>query len=346
MIFESVFNAKQALFTYSIPELMEMENEGRLETRTTRKENVRKLRSYITDNYSTGDIYLPPLVASCQEGELEGKPTQLVIIDGNHRLKAFLQLETYILRGMSSVNDVEYSEAINLRRVLDTIEVPFQIFEGLSIEEVNQLYIDHNRKGKKVGLSKRIAYDSRDKINVVTNRVLHANGQLKEAGVEQEKNAVMRPANKNLISLAQLRQLVELFIKEIDTGQKTKTDVDSLREEEYCIALVNSWFEELFMLYPAKSIGNFHESMLANFPLLFAVASFTVDSIGGLAFEDQMKTVQRRMRNLSTINWERDQDFWTRFEGDVKGREAYFFLDASKSNRKALIDWLQQKGGE
>lgn len=346
MTIESVFNAKQALFTYSIPELMEMETEGRLETRTTRKENVRKLRSYITENYATGDIYLPPLVASCQEGELEGKPSRLVVIDGNHRLKAFLQLETYILKGMSSVNDVEYSEAINLQRVLDSIEVPFQIFEGLSTEEVNQLYIDHNRKGKKVGLSKRIAYDSRDQINVVTNSLLNANEQLKEAGVEQEKNAVMRPANKNLMSLAQLRRIVELFIAEIETGQKTKRDVDSISKEENYIELVNSWFEELFMLYPVKAIGNFHESMLANFPLLYAVASYAVDSIGELAFEDQIKTVQRRMRNLSAINWERDQDVWTRFEGDVKGREAYFYLDPSNSNRRALIDWLQQKGGE
>lgn len=346
MIIESVFNAKQALFTYSIPELMEMENAGRLETRTTRKENVRKLRSYITENYSTGDIYLPPLVASCQEGELDVKPSRLVIIDGNHRLKAFLQLETYIMKGMSSVNDVEYSKAINLRRVLDTIKVPFQIFEGLSIDEVNQLYIDHNRKGKKVGLSKRIAYDSRNKINVVTNRVLHSNARLKDAGVEQEKNAVLRPGNKKFVSLTQLRNIVELFIREIETGQKTKTDVDILIEEENYFALVNIWFKELFTLYPAESIGNFHVSMLANFPLLFAVASYAVDSIGGLEFEDQMKTVKRRMRSLSNINWERDQDFWTRFEGEIKGREDYFYLDRSKSNRRALIEWLQQKGGE
>lgn len=39
----------------------------------------------------------------------------------------------------------------------------------------------------------------------MTNEILQVNELLKVAGVEQEKHAVMRPKNKNLVSLSQLR---------------------------------------------------------------------------------------------------------------------------------------------
>jgi hypothetical protein len=78
-----------------------------------------------------------------------------------------------------------------------------------------------------VSLSKRIAYDTRNEINRITNDILRDNGFLREAGVELEKRAVMRPTNQNLLSLSQLHS-------------------------EENSELITGWFRELFALHPAN----------------------------------------------------------------------------------------------
>lgn len=156
---------------------------------------------------------MPPLVAAAEEGMLGGQtPGGLRIVDGSHRMKALLQLEDQIFMSMKSEKDEEIRNAYYLQYLLEKTEISIQVLEGLSMDEENQLFIDLNTKGKQVALSKRIAYDSRDRLNGMTNRILQSNAKLIEAGVETEKRAIIRPANKKFLSLSQLRLLVATLL--------------------------------------------------------------------------------------------------------------------------------------
>lgn len=346
MIISQVFKVKQTIVTYTVQELRAMYEKGYMEIRETGKVQVRKIRRYMLDNVTTNEIYLPPLVAYCEEGGLEnGKPEQLNIIDGNHRMQALFQLEDVIAQQQNSEEDGEWSKAFKMNRMLSDMRLAVQIFEGLTMEDASQLYIDLNRKGKRVALSKRIAYDSRNLINRMTNEVLTSNLLLRTAGVEQEKNSVMRPKNKNLLSLSQLRQLVGLFIDQTPTsriGLELEPDID----ETMASNLIQIWLNELFLLYPAETIGDYEESMFASFPLLFAVAEYSIDGMKEGSVEERQQIVKTRMRKLRDVEWNRDNPVWRQFEGSERGREQYYYLNNTKKNKVALVEWLKRQGGE
>ncbi|WP_269051105.1 DNA sulfur modification protein DndB [Sporosarcina sp. G11-34] len=239
----------------------------------------------------------------------------------------------------------ETNKGLQLLYTLDKIEISVQVFEGLDTNEADQLYIDLNTKSKKVALSKRISFDSRNEINQTTNEVLHGNRLLKEAGVEQEKRAVMRPKNKNFVSLSQLRQLVAYFItgKRISSSLAFKAEMTSQNDEN--IALINVWFEEVFKLHPVKTIGNYEVSMLASFPLLYAVAVYASEGLEEESVEGKAQTIVSRMQHLKKVNWARSKPEWRKFKGSERGREKYYYLANDKKNIEALISWLRRQGG-
>lgn len=347
MLINEIFEKKQTIVNYKVKDLLKMLSENRLTLRETNKVQVRMIRKYLFDNILTKEIYMPPIVAMLKKGSLsDGKPTQLTIIDGSQRLKALSQLGVMISKAIQSEDEEERKKGFKLNYSLDEVEVAVQIFEGFSTAEANQLYIDLNTKGKKVALSKRIAYDSRNEINQTTNQVLSNNEQLRRAGVEQEKNAVMRPKNKNLLSLSQLRQLVTLFITGKAVTSNATLDTIKLLPTEENIDLINTWFEELFKLYPVSTIGDYNKSMLASFPLLLAVVNYAIEDTEELSFFEKKKRIIERMRGLKKVDWTRESTVWREFSGSERGRDRYFYLDNNKRNIRALIAWLQLKGGE
>lgn len=304
------------------------------------------IRRYIFDNLLKDNIYLSPIVAMLEEGFLEdGKPQKLRVIDGTQRIMALFELKSLVPKTISSEKETEVKTGFRLHYTLDHVQLAVQVFEGLSIKEADQFYIDLNTKGKKVSLSKRIAYDSRNEINQATNEVLASNHLLMEAGVEQEKNAVMRPKNKNLLSLSQLRQLVALFITGKTITSNQSLDLVQLLQTEENIDIINTWFEELFVLHPVKTIGNYEVSMLASFPLLTSIAIYAIEGIEDMSFAEKKQVVVQRMRNLKQIDWTRDQPIWREFDGSKRGREKYFYLNNNKKNINAIVAWLRLKGG-
>ncbi|WP_153720934.1 DNA sulfur modification protein DndB [Sporosarcina cascadiensis] len=347
MIIEQVFEKKQSMVIYTANELAEMLDEGRLVLREVNTGQVREIRRYILDNILEEQIYMPPIIAMLPEGSLdEGKPKKLTIIDGTQRMQALTRLRSAITRMTGSDDMTEQKKGFGLFYMLDQVQVAVQVFEGLSQKEADQLYIDLNTKGKKVSLSKRISFDSRDEVSQTTNKVLENHEQLKVAGVEMEKTAVVRPRNKNLLSLSQLRRIVALFI----TGKLTDRQIamsaeDQLQSEQH-IELISTWFDELFTLYPAKTIGNFEESMLASFPLLSALAQYAYEGLEHERFEVKKETVERRMRGLAHVDWARNQEIWRTFDGSVRGKDRYYYLRSNKKTNDALVGWLRSEGGE
>lgn len=347
MIISEVFSKRQTIITYRLEEILQMLSEGRLVLRETNTTQVRMIRKYLFENIETDQIYLPPIVAKLEEGSLdEGRPTKLSIIDGTQRIKALSQLEAVVMKSIVSDDENELKKGFTMHYALPKIELAVQIFEGLTMDETNQMYIDLNTKGKKVALSKRIAYDSRNSINLMTNQLLQTNELLREAGVEQEKHAVMRPKNKKLLSLSQLRALVALF--SIGRPVKSQATLDTIHSNqmEGSVELINTWFDELFKLHPISTIGNYDVSMLASFPLLTAIATYVLEGLEDVTFVEKKQVIVRRMERLQVVDWTRKNLIWRQFNGSERGKDKYFYLHDDKKNIAALVSWLCSKGGE
>ncbi|MBG9587081.1 DNA sulfur modification protein DndB [Cytobacillus firmus] len=340
MIVHDIFTKRQTFIALPVSELVKMHKEKMLILRDTNQLQVRRIKKYIFSNAAGGEIYMPPLVAAAEEGMLGGQPPGgLRIVDGSHRMRAILQLEDQIFMSMKSEKDDEIRNAYHLQYLLEKTEISIQVLEGLSIDEENQLFIDLNTKGKQVALSKRIAYDSRDRLNGMTNRILQSNAKLIEAGVETEKRAIIRPANKKFLSLSQLRLLVATFLagKLLNRSDEWKENAGG--EDEAYMDVVNSWFDKLFSFKSPKRIGNYHETMLASFPLIQAISLYAMKDWGNQSLSVKNQSLIERMDSLKEVNWSSTNPEWRRFDGNARGE--FFYLDKSKKNIEAIVYWLE-----
>ncbi|MGN7178243.1 DNA sulfur modification protein DndB [Cytobacillus sp. SAFR-174] len=340
MIVHDIFTKRQTFIALPVSELVKMHKEKKLILRDTNQLQVRRIKKYVFSNAAGGEIYMPPLVAAAEKGMLGGQtPGGLRIVDGSHRMKALLQLEDQIYMSMKSEKDEEIRNAYHLQYLLEKTEISIQVLEGLSINEENQLFIDLNTKGKQVALSKRIAYDSRDRLNGMTNRILQSNAKLIEAGVETEKRAIIRPANKKFLSLSQLRLLVATFLagKLLNRSDEWKEDAGG--EDEAYKDIVNSWFDKIFSYKSPKRIGNYHETMLASFPLIQAISIYAMKDWGNQSLSEKKQSLIERMDSLKEVNWGSTNPEWRRFEGVARGE--IFYLDKSKRNIEKIAYWLE-----
>lgn len=341
-----VFNKRQTLLTYTVEELTQMLSHNRLRLRETNASQVRLFRKYIIQNIETNSIYLPPIVANVPFNSSldEGKLAFLHVVDGSLRIHALTSMREIITRLQSSEDTKEQKQGYSLQYALSDLHIAIQLIEGLTESEEDQLFIDLNSKGKKVSLSKRISYDSRSTINRVTNELLASNRDLHLAGVEMEKSSISRPHNKKLLSLSQLRSIVGLFLYGKNITSQLAIEQSQHVDIEQRVELLTGWLEELFTLYPAKSIGNFEESMLASFPLQMAVARYA------LYREEEVHQkevyVRARMQRLQDIDWSRENNTWQQFKGARKGREQYYYLQNDQQTIQTIVDWLNMKGGE
>jgi DNA sulfur modification protein DndB len=332
------------MFCATVRELTTGVTRGKVNFREVNHPQVRAIKRYIFDSAEKEQVYFTPLVANLEERELEdGLNGKISIIDGSHRLKAFMQLEM-MMKEINSDNEDEVKKGYKLLTLLNNTKLCIQVFEGFSSEEKDQLYIDLNTKGKKVSLSKRIAYDSRNHINQITNHVLRLNEQLQIAGVELEKSAIIRPGNTKLLSLTQLRQIIGIFL----TGKLMHSTAEfklklPLKSEQY-IRLIDVWLDELFTLCPAAVIGDYHESMLASYPLLISVAFYVNQGHVSASYEKRENTIRERMAHLKELDLNRENSVWERFAGSFKGKDQYFYLANNKKNIEKLVKWLQKQG--
>lgn len=344
MILQDISSKRRTMVTFNSQELTKMFTNGQISIRETNLLRVRSIKKYIFDNALTEKIYLPPLVANLMEGSLEDKQSvKLSIIDGTQRLKALSQLEEKILRALK-MDGENVKKAYKLQSLLNQTDFAFQIFEGLTDDECSQLYLDLNMKGKKVSLSKRISFDSRNNLNNITNQILHSHPNLQIAGVEMEKRAIIRPRNKNFLSLSQLRHVIGIFITgKLNHNIDEKNLVFNLESHEY-IGLVHQWFNELFTFSEPKRIGNYEESMLASFPMLISIALFANEKMENQPFLKRKEILISRMEKLKNVDWNPDNPIWKEFNGSYKGRPIMFYLSNDKRNIENLVRWLYSYG--
>lgn len=341
MIVNDVFSKRQSIATYTIEELSTLIKNGQVKLREVNKLHVRAIKKYILENVLTEQIYFPPIVANvaCLG---DGKPLEFTIIDGNQRLKAFCQIEEMGCRTAKSDMEEEMKKGYKLLQFAQNTEVAIQLFENLSQQEADQLFIDLNTKGKKVTLSKRIAFDSRKELNKITNSLLKTNKQLKMAGVEIEKRAMIRPTNKNFLSLSQLRLIVAVFLTGRMVHRTAEDRYNTYMDAKEYSQLINCWFTELFKMYPPEQIGDYNKSMLASHPLLVSIAYYANKGLEKYSFAERRQELINRMRMLKEVDWNSQNPVWRTFKG--KTRKGYYYLTNDKNNIERLVEWLEQQG--
>lgn len=338
-----VFSRRQSFITYSLNELLALFKNGQIKVRDANKLQIRALKKYIFENALNEQIYFPPIVANvAKDGLNNGKPTEFFIVDGNQRIRAFSQIQEMAYRAIISEQEHEVKKGYKLLHFLGTTEIAVQLFEGLSNKEADQLYIDLNTKGEKVALSKKIALDSRNELSKITNHILNNNKQLKVAGVEMEKRAVVRPANKKLLSLQQLRQIAAIFLTGKAIQRTTYEGYEThLATKEY-IKLLDYWFDGLFALYPPERIGDLNKSMLASFPLLISIAYYANKGFERGPFSERKRELQARMNALKGVDWTAANPIWQGFKGT--SRAGHYFLTYDKETIEKLAMWLKGQG--
>lgn len=329
----------QQLVIFTVQEIAEQLEQEQMILRKTEPRHTRKIRQYVMEQFMTGDVYIPPIVASENDGVL-------YIIDGSSRLRSIVDILPLTDRMLLSGNREEQKKAAQLNTSIGDVQLAFQIFKDFTEEERDQLYLDTNTKGKKVALSKRIAYDSRNTINTVTNELLQQHEALRFAGIEQEKVSINRPANKNFLSLSQLRSIVSLFLvgRETESGIHTQYVDQELIEKR--LPILNAWLDEVFTLEGPEKIGDYNMSILASFLFVRALTYYALKGEDLVAQEKRVDYIRNRMKALKHISWETCQPLWQRFDGKYRGVYQLYFVNNNKKNLEAIIAWLCIEGGD
>ncbi len=328
--------AVQKVEIFPIKDLINMVKEQQIFIRKPYQHRIKSFRDYVERNI-LGDIFIPPLVMNMDEyGNFQ-------VIDGSVRIQALVQLERRAIEKENSPDLNEFTEAVRLKHFLSNGYLSIQIFKGLEEDDINQLYIDFNSKAKKVSVSKLISYDSRNKVNVLTNNLLEGFPNLEKAGVEKEKRAIMKPSNKNLLSLMQLKKLVATFLKNDLISTVPKIQVINQYSEEENIELIRTWFNCLFEIMNPLIIGDYTKSMLSSFPLLNAMAYYAVKDTHTLDFEQKKNHILRKMKAIQHLNYKHENNIWQEFEGRMT-KYNYIVLENSKTNILEVVSWLDQEG--
>ncbi|MFC7393022.1 DNA sulfur modification protein DndB [Scopulibacillus cellulosilyticus] len=337
-------NIEQTYVIYKVRDLIKMVEENKIKLRSARQAQVSEIKKYIFDNIKEQKVYLPPVVANCRpEDWNDGQPTRFEVIDGSKRILALHQLPSLIEQMLKE--DQSLKKVFLADEELNDSSFGIQMFKGLTPEECDQLFIDFNTKGKKVALSKRIAYDSRNEINKITNELLIQNLDLKDvAGIEMEKHAVVKPPNKKLLSLAQLRNIVAIFIRGKITKQDlNKVDIDGFLSTNEYVHLLHLWFDKLFQCHSAKTIGDYEITILASYPMLLAIALYANEDLERVPFEKRQAVIEERMDRIRHIDWLITNKQWRKFKGNVRGRRNIYYLDKDKSSLNQIVGWLKSE---
>lgn len=329
----------QRIAIFTIQQIADQVARQTMVLRQTEPRHTRRFRQYVMEQFMTGDIYIPPIVASENEGIIH-------IIDGSSRIQGILEILPQLNRLVLSDDVEEQKKGTQLNASIGDVPLAFQIFGNFLSNQRDQLYLDANTKGKKVALSKRIAFDSRNTINTVTNELLQQHEALQFAGIEQEKVSMNRPANKNFLSLSQLRAIVSLFIvgKEAEASIFTQHVDEELIERR--LPILEAWLDELFILEGPEKIGDYQISILASFIFVRALAYYALQGEEFVATSKKEIYVRKRIKALKHISWETCQPLWERFDGKYRGTSGLYFVNNGKKSLMAIIEWLNLEGGE
>ncbi|GMG76861.1 DNA sulfur modification protein DndB [Priestia megaterium] len=140
---------------------------------------ISSISKYIQYGLDGNDIYFPPLIFSARgQGTYEEEnyeyrlalDERLVILDGQHRIKAFKMLK----QRLESRND-----SVNLDKIKD-FPLTIQIYENLTLEQERQLFTDINSNASVVNNSLLIMYKEGDLYGRLVKEIVYRHPTIPE----------------------------------------------------------------------------------------------------------------------------------------------------------------------
>ncbi|MDQ0802605.1 DNA sulfur modification protein DndB [Priestia megaterium] len=166
---------------------------------------ISSIKKYIQYGLEGNDIYFPPLIFSARgqgiydENQLQYRlqvGEKLVILDGQHRIKAFEILK----RQLQSQKD-----SLNLEKVND-FPLTIQVFVDLSIEKERQLFTDINSNSSPVNNTLLIMYKENDLYGQLVKEIVYNHPtipeDLFEVRLKATRSKLLTAATLYLVALA------------------------------------------------------------------------------------------------------------------------------------------------
>lgn len=140
--------------------------------RDSDESKISSIKKYIQFGLEGNDIYFPPLIFSARgqgkhnndrhEYRLQSDE-KLVILDGQHRIKAFEILRSQL----KTRREIDYFEKVN------NFPLTIQVFENLSLEQERQLFTDINSNSSTVNNSLLIMYKENDLYGKLVKEIVY-----------------------------------------------------------------------------------------------------------------------------------------------------------------------------
>lgn len=273
---------------------------------------VQKLSNYLSSYDTALGVYIPAIILA-YEGEEPfykkendtiyfGEEVKFVVLDGQHRIKAFENYKKYL------------SDYDSIMSFLDS-KVTVQIYFGLSEEEQRKLFSDINYLSDPVSHNISFKFDGRDVINVLIKELLsnQRNNALIQLGVEQEKNSIRRPSNQNWISIARLNRFISYLL--LGTAKSSGKTNDLLAKNyDYVIEFLRQYFILLRDALP-KNPGDVFSNLSGHEALQNAIAIVSHEEIIKLSNEtidwkDDWKLI---VEHFQYIDWSVDSGIFDKF---------------------------------
>ncbi|NCT39644.1 DGQHR domain-containing protein [Bacillus sp. EB93] len=173
--------------------------------RESDENKISSIKKYIQYGLEGNDIYFPPLIFSArgqgiyEEDQLQYRllfGEKLVILDGQHRIKAFEILK----RQLQSQNDLLSLEKVN------NFPLTIQVFVDLSIEQERQLFTDINSNSSPVNNTLLIMYKENDLYGQLVKDIVYhhptISEDLFEIRLKTTRSKLLTAATLYLIALA------------------------------------------------------------------------------------------------------------------------------------------------
>ncbi|WP_217587494.1 DNA sulfur modification protein DndB [Lentibacillus saliphilus] len=299
-----------------------------------------KIEKYIESFDSEHGIYFPSIVATFREepGYFYDKErrvlslpsdTRLVIIDGQHRLKA---LENFLKKTKS---DEEKRQ-----RVLNS-QLTLQLYFGLAEKDEKSLFADINSNSKRVSMSLVTSYDTREIMNVIITDIHKVSKSLQSVKIEFEKSRIMRPKDTSFLTSSRLKQ----FINYLLFGKKNTNNNDQLKiKEQYDEVL--SFLERFFYVFidvlPMEP-GNVIKYVLGHEPMQNAIALYLNERIIDNNSNYIAWTVDwaEKVEDLKNVDWSLSNSKWKPYMYIARAKTPsryYAFIENTQNNLLTLIE--------
>lgn len=257
---------------------------------------VASISKYILEKLKTGTspVFFPPFVFSARgHGEFIEEDShyrlkldnKIAVLDGQHRLEAFRSLE-------ARLKDSELLEEQHLYEKLKNIPLTLQIYEGLNIDQEQQLFTDINAMNTKVSANLIKYYDEFNPTSKLMREIVHYHPSIAFEQFEVRKNMTRTKLMTGLIVYRLIAMLHSGRIISNQIEYKFASD-----EYEKLKSKITQFLTLLVKYMPSLDAYDRTKSIYLNQSVLLAIAKVTYEIKNIHSWEKFFQEV------IFTYNW-------------------------------------------